>query len=114
MDLLQPSSGLLIWTILCILSLVLFIVALISLLSNQQMHRTTKLKWGNNYHFCSSNWFHFIFHNRKIRKEYEQYKLELVFIKAQFFFKYLFTNIIPSGFLPSLFSITILMPAFQA
>jgi DMSO reductase anchor subunit len=46
MDLLQPSSGLLIWTILCILSLVLFIVALISLLRNEQMHRTTKLMWA--------------------------------------------------------------------
>ncbi len=46
MDLFQPSSGLLIWTILCILSLVLFVVALILLLSNQQMHRTTKLMWA--------------------------------------------------------------------
>jgi DMSO reductase anchor subunit len=46
MDLLQPSSGLLIWTILSIISFILFVAALISLLRNEQMHRTTKLMWA--------------------------------------------------------------------
>ena len=47
MELLTPDTGLLIWTLLSLTSLVLFVVALINLLRNHHWpNTTTKLIWA--------------------------------------------------------------------